>query len=120
MNDTQTTLNALKIAVKRMVDERDWNQFHTPKNLAMYISIEANELMAHFVHDTGEQSFEKVNSSKRQEIENELADIMIVLCAFANACDIDIAQAFEYKIAEVMKKYPVEKAKGKALKYSDL
>lgn len=120
MNDTQTTLATIKELVKKMVDERDWNQFHSPKNLAMKISIEANELMEHFVWATTQESYEALPMDKRQAIEDELADVIIVAMAFANACNIDIATAFALKMEEVKKKYPIDKAYGKSLKYNQL
>jgi NTP pyrophosphatase (non-canonical NTP hydrolase) len=120
MNDTTRTLADLKVAVKQLVDERDWNQFHSLKNLAMKISTEANELMEHFVWDKGQETFEKLPAKKQQAVQDEFADIMILLCAFANACDMDIARAFEHKLAEVKVKYPIEKAKGSPLKYTEL
>ncbi len=119
MNDTQTTVATIKEIVKKMVDERDWNQFHTPKNLSMFISVEANELMEHFLYVDTKESYEKLNTH-RQEIENELADTIIVAMAFANACNIDIAAAVTHKIEEIKKKYPIDKAYGKALKYNQL
>lgn len=119
MNDTQTTFARVKELVKKMVDERDWNQFHSPTNLAMKISIEANELMEHFEYVDSKQSYEKLNIH-RQEIENELADVIIGATAFANACNIDIAAAVAYKIEEIKKKYPIDKAYGKSLKYNQL
>lgn len=119
MNDAQTSLAAIKDIVKKMVDERDWNQFHSPKNLAMKISIEANELMEHFGYIDIKESYQKLNTH-RQEIENELADVIIVATAFANACNIDIAAAVAYKIEEIKKKYPIDKAYGKSLKYNQL
>jgi NTP pyrophosphatase (non-canonical NTP hydrolase) len=120
MNDTTRTIADLKVAVQQLVDERDWNQFHTLKNLAMKISIEASELMEHFVWDKEQETFEKLSSDKQQAVQNELADMVILLCAFANACDMDIARAFEHKLAEVKAKYPIEKAKGSPLKYTEL
>jgi dCTP diphosphatase len=119
MNDTQTTVAQIKDIVKKMVDEREWNQFHSPKNLAMFISVEANELMEHFLYVDNKESYEKVNTH-RQEIENELADTLIVAIAFANACNIDIAAAVAHKIEEIKKKYPIDKAYGKSLKYNQL
>lgn len=120
MNDTHTTLATLKDVVKKMIDERGWNQFHTPKNLAMKISIEANELMEHFTWTNGQESYEALDADKRQNIADELADVIIVATAFANACNIDIAAAFAHKMEDVKKKYPIDKAYGKSLKYNQL
>lgn len=118
MNDTQTTIQSLKNMVKEMVDERDWNQFHSPKNLSMNIAIEANELMEHFLWINEQESFKKLShSDDRHAIEDELADVMIGICAFSNACNIDIAAAFIRKLQEVKAKYPADKVYGKSFKY---
>ena len=113
MNDTKTTINDLKQKVRAFIDERDWNQFHSPKNLSMGISVEASELMEKFLWIESEESRELVET-KRQEIENELADIIIVSLAFANQCNIDISKAVTHKIEEIKGKYPVAKTQRKA------
>jgi len=117
MNDIHTTLAQLKLRHAQFTKDRDWNQFHTPKNLAMALAIEAAELMEHFQWVDTEGSW-KVVADKREEVERELADVLCYVVAFANACDIDLSKAFEQKMQLNEQKYPVNQAKGKADKYT--
>jgi NTP pyrophosphatase (non-canonical NTP hydrolase) len=100
-------------------DERDWRQFHDPKNLAEAISIESSELMEIFLWSRAEES-RQVAVEKKTEIAEELADILAFCLLFANETGIDIEQAMLAKIEKNSKKYPVEKAKGSSKKYKDL
>lgn len=102
-----------------MIEERDWQQFHSPQNLSMYLSIEANELLEKFLWVTKESSFDHVNA-KREEIEDEAADVLITLLLFCNVSKIDISSAFIRKQAKIAQRYPVEKCKGKSDKYDQL
>lgn len=119
MNDQTKTVQELKDTVSAFVSERDWNQFHSPKNVSMDIAIEAGELMEKFLWKDDAGSRQELVDN-RQEIEDELADIMIAVLAFSNTCAIDIASVVEKKIVEICKKYPVEKAKGRTEKYTKL
>ncbi len=119
MSDTITTLQQLKDKVAAFVREREWEQFHSPKNLSMAIAIEAGELMEKFLWIEGDKVYKELDSN-RTEIEEEFADIIIALLAFCNACNIDVSKAFEHKLALICEKYPVEKAKGRYLKYTKL
>lgn len=119
MSDTTKTIQQLKDIAAQFVKERDWNQFHNPKNLSMDISVEAAELMEKFLWMTTQESVEEI-AKNRQEIADELADVFFGILCFANATGIDLAAAFEHKIAEVAKKYPVDKAKGRREKYTKL
>jgi dCTP diphosphatase len=119
MNDTTTTIQQLKDQAAQFVQERDWAQFHAPKNISMAIAAEAAELMEKFLWLDGPASHQEVKDN-RQEVENELADVVIAALMFANAADIDVARAIEYKMAEIARKYPVEKAKGRHNKYTNL
>jgi NTP pyrophosphatase (non-canonical NTP hydrolase) len=106
--DPQTTLAELRRAVQQFVEERDWAQFHTPKNLAMSIAIEAAEMMEHFqwlTPDESEQALEK--PSVHAEIEVEFADIMIYMLSFANQANIDISQAVISKVDRNKGRFPV-------------
>mgnify|MGYP003340169491 CR=1 FL=1 len=86
--------------MRRFVDERDWNQFHTPKNLAMALAIEAAELMEHFLWATPEASRAvAADPVKRQKISEELADVVIYALEFANVTGLDVAAAIEAKMA---------------------
>ena len=119
--DSQTPLQELKHQIRAFAKERDWEQFHTPKNLSMAIAAEAAELMEHFLWKDGPESYEALNHpAKRKEIERELADILIFSLEFANIADLDVATVIGEKMRANAQKYPVEKAKGRADKYAEL
>lgn len=119
MEDAKLTLQQLKDISDKFVQERDWGQYHSPKNLSMDISIEAAELMEKFLWLTTEESYEELEKN-RQEISDELADVFFGILRFASVAKIDLASAFKHKLEQVGKKYPVEKAKGKREKYTKL
>ncbi len=119
MNDNNTNLQAIKQIVSQFVTERDWNQFHTPKNLSVDISVEAAELMEQFLWAKDAELME-VLEKNREAIEEEVSDVLLALCAFANACNIDIAAAFERKMKKNRAKYPIDKARGRSTKYDKL
>lgn len=120
-SDSQTTVAELKTKILSFARERDWEQFHAPKNLAMALAAEAGELMEHFLWETSENSKVIVNdSNKRVKISEELADVIIYALEFANMANLDVAESIERKMALNALKYPVEKAKGKSTKYTDL
>jgi len=119
--DATTTLAQLKNRVLAFARERDWEQFHAPKNLSMALAGEAAELMEHFLWATPEASHAVVaDPAKRQKISEELADVVIYALEFANVTGLDVAAAIEAKMVANAKKYPVEKAKGRAEKYTEL
>ena len=119
--DATTTLAELKARLAAFVHERDWEQFHAPKNLSMALAAEAAELMEHFLWSTPEQSQAVVRDpAKRQKIEEEVADVVIYALEFANVTGIDLTAAIEAKIAANARKYPIEKARGRAEKYDEL
>jgi NTP pyrophosphatase (non-canonical NTP hydrolase) len=117
MDDTKTTIQQLKAAADAVVAERDWHQFHNPKNLSMQVACEAAELMEHLTWVDGTQSFEEVEKY-RDEVEQELADVVISALLFANACKIDVSSAVIRKLEITRKKYPIDQAKGRATKYT--
>lgn len=117
MNDIHSKLSEIKEMVGEFVREREWNQFHTPKNLSIDIAVEAAELMELFMWCTTEGSFDVVEK-RRTEVEDELADVFIGLVAFANATNIDIAEIFAKKLEKTKKKYPIEKVRGRSEKYT--
>ena len=119
MSDASTTLQKLKDEIAQFVHERDWNQFHSPKNLSMNISLEAAELMEKFLWIESSASHAEVDAN-RQEIEDEVADIFMALLCFCNATGIDLTKALEHKRALTAAKYPVDKAKGRSTKYTKL
>ena len=99
--------------------DRDWEQFHTPKNLAISLSLEAAEVLEHFQWKSEAEIDEYIKSS-RGHIAEELADVLNYLLLMAHDFDIDLLRACEEKIETNAKKYPVEKAKGKHTKYNQL
>lgn len=117
MHDEKTTVDELKKQCDTFVAERDWNQFHSLKSLSMNIAVEAAELMEHFLWCSTQQVPE-VLKQNRADIEDELADVVFGICAFANEANIDIATALERKLEKQRKKYPIEKCKGKSDKYT--
>ncbi len=121
LTDSASSVAELKARVLAFVRERDWEQFHSPKNLSMALAAEAAELMEHFLWATPEQSRAIANDPvKRAKIAEELADVAIYALEFANATGLDLAAAIEAKMAANARKYPVEKAKGRAEKYTEL
>ncbi|MCM3439355.1 nucleotide pyrophosphohydrolase [Metabacillus halosaccharovorans] len=96
-------------------DERDWQQFYNPKDLALSLSLEASELLENFQWKTSEEAIEK----SEENIKDELADIVIYALLFANETGIDLVEAIEQKIQKNNEKYPVEKAYGSKTKYTE-
>jgi dCTP diphosphatase len=121
LTDSVTTVADLKTRVLAFVREREWEQFHSPKNLSMALAGEAAELMEHFLWASAEQSRAiAADATKRGKIADELADVVIYALEFANMTGLDVAAAIEAKMAANAKKYPVEKARGRADKYTEL
>jgi NTP pyrophosphatase (non-canonical NTP hydrolase) len=112
MDDT-TTVQDLKTVVEDFVEERDWAQFHSPKNLSMALAIEASELMDLFKWKTVEEAQEEMKDKLLEDAADELADIMIYSIAFANRNGIDIAKAVTSKTEKNKAKYPADKFKGR-------
>ncbi len=106
------SLEILKQEIDQFNKERDWDQFHSPANLAKSISIEANELLECFQWD--EEHYD-IN-----EVKEELADVFNYCIQMSNKLNFDIKEIIEWKLAITAKKYPVEKAKGKSTKYNKL
>ena len=114
MNDKDTTVAAMKGMVEKFVDQRDWQQFHDPKNLSMSIAIEAAELMEHFQWLRSDQLRELGEDRVAiAAVEEELADVFCYVLAFASAMGIDLCAALESKMVKNKQKYPVEKFKGR-------
>ena len=109
----------IKNIAKELVDERDWNQFHTPKDLSMNLSVEANELLEKFLWITSKASFEEIDKN-RQEIEDEVGDVLFSILQFCSVSKIDATASFVQKIEKIKKKYPIEKSKGRHDKYTKL
>lgn len=114
MDDERTTVGELREMVRRFVDERDWSQFHDPKNLSMAIAIEAAELMEHFQWLRSDQLAEETRSPEQvREIGEELADVLCFALSLANAMDIDVSSAIAAKIEKNRAKYPPERFRGR-------
>lgn len=121
MQDATTTVAEMRARVLAFARERDWEQFHSPKNLSMALAAEAGELMEHFLWCESQASNDEVRDArKRLKIEEEVADVVIYALEFANIAGIDLAAAIEAKLAANARKYPVEKARGRADKYTEL
>jgi NTP pyrophosphatase (non-canonical NTP hydrolase) len=112
------SLNELKQKLQQFVDERDWAQFHSPKNLAMAMIVEAAELVEHFQWNTEAESHE-LSDEKREQVGHELADTFVYLLRIAQVLDIDLIEATNKKITLNALKYPADKARGKNNKYTD-
>ena len=119
MRDIDTTIKQLKNKIEKFVKERDWEQYHSPKNLSISLAIEVAELMEKFQWLTTEESKTlHLDKEKRQEIEDELADIGVFLLNLCNVLDVDLSTAIKRKLAKNNKKYPAKLVKGKAHKYT--
>lgn len=113
ISDRETTILQLRARVQKFVDDRDWQKYHKPKNLAMSIAIEASELMELF--QWVEESETDTITGKREKLsrmEEELADIMVYCLSLANVVNIDISRAIMNKIDKNERKYPPEQFKG--------
>jgi dCTP diphosphatase len=112
-------LSQLRAAIRDFAQARDWEQFHTPKNLIMALSVETAELMEHFQWLTPEQSLQ-LDAKSRAEVAQEIADVLIYLTRLADVLEIDPLQAAFEKIQINAQKYPVEKSRGHNTKYDKL
>jgi NTP pyrophosphatase (non-canonical NTP hydrolase) len=113
------TIEELTARIRAFRDARDWMVFHNPKDLAVAIAAEAGELMQPFVWKTAEQA-EQIAVTKKAEIENEIADVAILLFEMADNLGISLEQAMLGKLARNEERYPVEKARGSNTKYNEL
>ena len=114
----EQNINSIKQLIRDFAEARDWDQFHSPKNLTMALSVEVSEIIEHFQWLTEEQS-ENLPQNKLKEVETELADTLIYLIRLADKLDIDLWDATLNKIKINEQKYPVVKAKGNAKKYTE-
>ncbi len=107
-------INNIQKQLSDFADERDWDQFHNPKNLAMALSVEVSELIEIFQWLTPEQAEEIMDSSQSDHVKEEVADVMIYLLRLADKLDIDLESIVNDKIVQNGKKYPVNLSKGNA------
>jgi len=119
MIHTTGTLETLRIRLAQFAAERDWDQFHNPKNLAMAVAGEAGELVEHFQWLDFEQA-QNLPRATRDEVALECADVLLFLLRLCDRLDIDLGAAAEKKLALNAKKYPIEKSRGRATKYNKL
>jgi NTP pyrophosphatase (non-canonical NTP hydrolase) len=111
--DNQTTLAQLKDLMADFVARREWNRYHTPKNLTMSLAVEAAELMEHFQWLTAEEARRAVDDAETAEaVADEMADVLAFLLSLANATGVDLADSFRRKMAKNELKYPVDEVKG--------
>ena len=110
--DDSTTVQSLRQLVFEFVEERNWKQFHSPKNLSMALAIEAAELMEHFQWITTEDS-RQLDEDAKSNVGEELADVLCYAFAIANELDIDVASTMQQKMIKNRRKYPVEDYRGR-------
>ena len=117
----KSDISRMQDAITRFAAERDWHQFHDPKNLSMAIAVEAGELMDHFRWVRNQDALKVFDDPRtRSEIESEAADVMILLLEFATVSGIDITAAVERKMERNAERYPVHLARGSAVKHDRL
>lgn len=112
-------IDEIKYLISEFAKDRDWDQFHSPKNLSMALSAEAGELLECFQWLSQEQS-RNLTQDQLSEIKDELADVFIYLIRLSEKLDVDLIQAAKDKIKKNEEKYTVEKSKGKSTKYTKL
>lgn len=120
MKDDSITIKELKGKVQKFCEERDWDQFHNPKDLAIGISTEASELLEIF-RFKGEEDMKQImlDPNKHQKVGEELADIFYVLLRFAQINNFNLSEELDKKMEKNNEKYPIEKAKGSNKKYDE-
>jgi NTP pyrophosphatase (non-canonical NTP hydrolase) len=111
-------MNSLRDALRRFAAERDWDQFHSPKNLAIALSVEASELLEHFQWLTEDQA-KALPPEKRDQVRDEMADVLLYLVRLADKLEVDLIDAAAKKIAKNAKKYPADQVRGSMKKYTD-
>jgi NTP pyrophosphatase (non-canonical NTP hydrolase) len=116
--DDITNIKQLKEMVKVFCEERDWDQYHNAKDLAIGIITESSELLEHFRFKS-DKEVEEVIKQKKGEVSEELADILFFILRLAQRYNIDVSSEFQKKMEKNTKKYPIEKAKGSNKKYSE-
>jgi dCTP diphosphatase len=114
MSDDTTAVAVLKAAMAKFVADREWQPFHSPKNLAMALAVEAAELMEHFLWIDNEASRAEARDPARLEaIGDEIADVTCLVLALCNSLGLDLSDTFRRKLAKNERKYPVDKSRGR-------
>ena len=118
MADHSPTLRELSAKVRSFAESRDWSRFHSPRNLAMALTVEAAELLELYLwcEDDGPQP---LPPQRRPRVADEAADVLICLLNFCDRADIDLAAAMEAKLERAAEKYPADRVRGQALKYDE-
>lgn len=106
-------LSELTDIIKKFIEERDWNQFHDPKDLAISLNLEAAEVLEHF-------QWKNKDAISKKELGKELADVLYWVLLMSSNLEIDLGPVFKEKMRENAKKYPVSKSKGSSKKYTEL
>ena len=119
MSRPSAELADLRDALRRFAAAREWEQFHTPKNLAMALAVEAAELLEHFQWLTAAQSA-RLDARRKRDVADEIADVLLYLTRLADVLGIDAVAAARRKIRVNARKYPVRRAKGNSRKYTEL
>lgn len=118
--DQERKIHELKELIKKFCEDRDWDQFHNAKDLAIALSIEASELLEIFRWKSREEVKELFeNEKKKEDISDEMADVLYFLIRLAQRYDIDLSEALERKMEKNKEKYPIDKAKGSNKKYTE-
>ena len=119
-HDSKTNVHEIKEKIRRFCEAREWDQYHTPKELAIGLITESAELLDIFRFKSDRQIEEMFNNNeKREKIADELADVLYFILRFAQKYDVDLTTELNKKLEQNQKKYPVEKAKGSNKKYSE-
>lgn len=113
------SLKDLQTIIRKFCDDRDWDQFHNPKDLSISLALEAAEVMEHFQWKNADEMNVHIKD-KKGAVAEELADVFYWVLLLANKLDIDLVEAFEFKMKKNQAKYPIEKAKGSHKKYTEL
>lgn len=119
MNDAETKINELKKIVQDFCEARDWDQFHNPKDLSIMLSTESAELLEIFRYKNEDEIKEIMQGAKRENVEEELADVFIGVLRFSQMNNIDLSTALVNKVEKNNKKYPSELVRGKNKKYNE-
>ncbi|NHZ91769.1 nucleotide pyrophosphohydrolase [Massilia sp. CCM 8733] len=118
LNQEINQLDTIRTLARAFVEERDWGQFHTPKNLSSALSVEAAELLEHFQWlKTGTQ--EELGAEKLAQVRHEMADVLVYLVLLADQLDVDLGAAVQEKMVLNRAKYPADKVRGDARKYHE-
>ena len=120
-HDASTSVSDLKAQIREFVRERDWDQFHFPKDLAIGLAIESAELLEHFRFRSNEEIGDRLDHEEfRRALRHELADVLYFALLMCANLDMDASQILDEKLALSRQRYPVEQARGKNLKYTEL